>query len=190
VGQASWCVVRARQSNFAISTPTAVAAARGTIVWAWADGNHSLLAVEPERGVLLPSRVDCIQLKGVPAGGPVKGQAIFAGTMATDCGPPRLIVPQFLTFNNPATANDPILAGGPIAVPPGVLEAVTADLISALAPTVSFNTTGTPSFVTSSPSCSSSPCSDFSSGCFEWSLRDASNGAVRPSTFRSSSLSR
>jgi len=35
-------------------------------------------------------------------------------------------------------------------VPPGVLEAVTADLISALSPSgVSFNTTGTPSFVTS-----------------------------------------
>jgi len=149
IAQASVTLVRARQSNFAISTPTAVAAARGTIVWAWAAGNHSLFAVEPERGVLLPSRVDCIPLKGVPAGGPVKGQTIFSGSMATDCGAPTPIVPQFLTLNNPATVNDPVLAGGPILVPPGVLEAVTADLISALAPTVSFNTTGTPSFVTS-----------------------------------------
>jgi hypothetical protein len=142
IAQASISLVRARQSNFAISTPTAVAAARGTIVWAWAANNHSLYAVEPERSVLLPSRVDCIPLKGVPAGGPLKGQTIFAGSMSTDCDPPTKIVPQFLTFNNPATANDPVLAGGPIAVPPGVLEAVTADLISALSPTVSFNTTG------------------------------------------------
>src|SRR6266852_7873887 len=36
IAQASISLVRARQSNFAISTPTAVAAARGTIVWAWA----------------------------------------------------------------------------------------------------------------------------------------------------------
>jgi hypothetical protein len=142
IAQASVALVRARQSNFAISTPTAVAAARGTIVWAWAAGNHSLFAVEPERGVLLPSRVDCIPLKGVPAGGPVKGQAIFAGSMSTDCGAPTPIVPQFLTLNNPATANDPVLAGGPIAAPPGVLEAITANLISALAPGMSFNTTG------------------------------------------------
>jgi FecR protein len=142
IAQASVSLVRLRQSNFAISTPTAVAAARGTIVWAWAAGNHSLFAVEPERGVLLPSRVDCIPLKGVPAGGPVQGQTIFAGSMATDCGAPTPIVPQFLTLNNPATANDPVLAGGPIVAPPGVLEAITANLISPLAPGMSFNTTG------------------------------------------------
>src|SRR5438093_8428406 len=139
IAQASVALVRARQSNFAISTPTAVAAARGTIVWAWADGNHSLFAVEPERGVLLPSRVDCIPLKGVPAGGPVKGQTIFAGSMATDCGAPTPIVPQFLTLNNPATVTDPVLAAGPIPVPPAVLEALPADLISALAPPESLN---------------------------------------------------
>src|SRR4029077_5961029 len=41
-------LVRARQSNFAISTPTAVAAARGTIVVIYTDGQRSLVAVELE----------------------------------------------------------------------------------------------------------------------------------------------
>ena len=152
IAQASISLVRARQSNFAISTPTAVAAARGTIVWAWAAANHSLFAVEPERGVLLPSHVDCIPLAGVPAGGPLKGQAIFAGSMTTDCRPATPIVPQFLTLNNPATASDPVLAGAPVVVPARALEALTIDptaLTPASAPGVSFNPGFTPGPVTS-----------------------------------------
>ena len=48
--QAAITLARARQSNFAISTPTAVAAARGTILWVFTDGQKSMMAVEPEFG--------------------------------------------------------------------------------------------------------------------------------------------
>jgi hypothetical protein len=144
IAQASVALVRLRQSNFAISTPTAVAAARGTIVWVFTDGQNTLVAVEPERGVLLPSRVDCIPLRGVPAGGTLKGQTIFSGSMSTDCGAPTPLQPQFLTLNNPATANDPSLAGGPVVVPSRVLEAIALDLSTPTSTTapVSFDTTG------------------------------------------------
>jgi hypothetical protein len=50
VAQAAVTLARARQSNFAISTPTAVAAARGTILWVFTDGQKSMMAVEPEVG--------------------------------------------------------------------------------------------------------------------------------------------
>jgi hypothetical protein len=151
IAQASVALVRLRQSNFAISTPTAVAAARGTIVWVFTDGQATLVAVEPEKGVLLPSRVDCIPLKGVPAGGPQKGQTIFAGSMATDCGAPTAIQPQFLTLNNPATANAAALAGT-VTVPAGVLQAVTFDPNASTPPPLSFSTGNTPPPVTSPPS--------------------------------------
>ena len=51
VAQAAIALTRARQSNFAISTSTAVAAARGTIMWVSTDGDKSMMAVEPEFGV-------------------------------------------------------------------------------------------------------------------------------------------
>ena len=148
IAQASVTLVRLRQSNFAISTPTAVAAARGTIVWVYTDSQGSIVAVEPEKGVLLPSRVDCIPLKGVPAGGPQKGQTIFAGSQTTDCNAPTPIQPQFLTLNNPATANAPELAGA-VTVPAGVIQAVTFDPNAPTAPPLSFSTGSTPSSVTS-----------------------------------------
>ena len=50
VAQAAITLARVRQSNFAISTPTAVAAARGTILWVFTDGQKSMMAVEPEIG--------------------------------------------------------------------------------------------------------------------------------------------
>jgi hypothetical protein len=50
VAQAAVTLARIRQSNFAISTPTAVAAARGTIIWVFTDGQRSMMAVEPEFG--------------------------------------------------------------------------------------------------------------------------------------------
>jgi hypothetical protein len=50
VAQAAVTLARVRQSNFAISTPTAVAAARGTILWVFTDGQKSMMAVEPEFG--------------------------------------------------------------------------------------------------------------------------------------------
>jgi hypothetical protein len=51
IAQAAVALTRARQSNFAISTPTAVAAARGTIMWVFTDGDKTMMAVEPEFGV-------------------------------------------------------------------------------------------------------------------------------------------
>jgi hypothetical protein len=51
IAQAAVALTRARQSNFAISTSTAVAAARGTIMWVYSDGDKSMMAVEPEFGV-------------------------------------------------------------------------------------------------------------------------------------------
>jgi hypothetical protein len=50
VAQAALTLARVRQSNFVISTPTAVAAARGTIMWVFTDGTSSTMAVEPESG--------------------------------------------------------------------------------------------------------------------------------------------
>ena len=52
VAQAAITLARVRQSNFAISTPTAVAAARGTILWVYTDGQKSMMAVEPEFGFI------------------------------------------------------------------------------------------------------------------------------------------
>ena len=149
IARVSITLVRARQSNFAISTPTAVAAARGTIIWAFTDAANTLFAIEPERGVLLPSRVDCIQLRGVPAAGPARGLTIFAGSMTTDCGAPQPIQASFLSLGNPATANAPALVA-PVAPPPParVLQVVTAGLPPAPppapTPTVAVVTTGGP----------------------------------------------
>ena len=50
VAQAAIALTRARQSNFAISTSTAVAAARGTIMWVFTDGDKAMVATEPEFG--------------------------------------------------------------------------------------------------------------------------------------------
>jgi hypothetical protein len=50
VAQAALTLARIRQSNFAVSTPTAVAAARGTIMWVSTDGTTTTTAVEPESG--------------------------------------------------------------------------------------------------------------------------------------------
>jgi hypothetical protein len=50
VAQAALTLARIRQSHFAISTPTAVAAARGTIMWVFTDGGTTTIAVEPESG--------------------------------------------------------------------------------------------------------------------------------------------
>jgi len=56
IAQTAITLVRARQSNFGISTPTAVAAARGTIVWVYTDGTRTLVAVEPEPGLRIVPR--------------------------------------------------------------------------------------------------------------------------------------
>jgi hypothetical protein len=144
IAQASISLVRARQSNFAISTPTAVAAARGTIAWAWVRDNNTYFAVEHERSVLQVSRVDCIPLRGLPAGGPPKGQrytAIYAGSQSLNCEATKPIDPQLITLSNPDAGAFAAMADAPVVVPPGVLEAVTADLTSAVQG-VAFDTTG------------------------------------------------
>jgi hypothetical protein len=50
VAQAALTLARVRQSNFVITTPTAVAAARGTVMWVFTDGAKTTTAVEPETG--------------------------------------------------------------------------------------------------------------------------------------------
>jgi FecR protein len=144
IAQAAITLVRARQSNFAISTPTAVAAARGTIVWVFTDGTNSVVAVEPQAGI--PSRVDCIPLRagqGGPAGQSQRGVTIFAGTMATDCGTPVNLQPQFLTLNNRATENSSTLTDPAVAAPPValVLQLITTGL-PVTAPTSFLTTPG------------------------------------------------
>jgi hypothetical protein len=103
ISQAGITLVRARQSNFAISTPTAVAAARGTIVWVYTDGQQNLMAVEPEPGVRIPSRIECITLGGSQR--TTRRQQVLAGSLTADCGPPVPTPVQFQTLINPFNAN-------------------------------------------------------------------------------------
>jgi FecR protein len=147
ISQASVALVRARQSNFAISTPTAVAAARGTVLWVVVTDRGSLFAVDHERGgALVPSRVDCIPLQGTAPGTPLTYQPIFAGSQSMDCGAVTPMQP--LTLSNPDTANSPVLAGAPVTVPDRALEAATASFgpPTTGGPPVSFNTGGPRSF--------------------------------------------
>lgn len=146
ISQAAVALVRARQSNFAISTPTAVAAARGTVLWVVVNDKGSLFAVDHERGgALVPSRVDCIPLSGTASGAPLTYQAIFVGSQSMDCGPVTPMQP--LTLSNPDTANSPILAGAPVTVPARALEAATTSFGPSTGggPPVSFNPNGGPS---------------------------------------------
>src|SRR5262249_45904252 len=146
ISQASVALVRARQSNFAISPPTAVAAARGTVLWVVVTDKGSLFAVEHERGgALVPSRVDCVPLQGVAPGTPLTYQSIFAGSQSMDCG--GVTPQQPLTLSNPDTANSPVLAGAPVTVPPRALEAATGSFGPTTGgPGVSFNPGGPGSF--------------------------------------------
>jgi hypothetical protein len=138
IAQTAIALVRARQSNFGISTPTAVAAARGTIVWMSYDG-VTLIAVEPEPNARIQPRIECITVATTQP----KRQMVLAGYYTTDCGPTGAIPPQFLTLSNPATAGTPLLNAS-VSVPGNVEFLVTGigDL-QAGAP-VSFSTTGTP----------------------------------------------
>ena len=105
IAQTAITLVRARQSNFGISTPTAVAAARGTVVWLYTDGTMTLVAVEPEPGARIQPRIECISV----ATPQPRRQMVLAGYVTTDCGPTVTIPPQFLTLSNPATAGTPLL---------------------------------------------------------------------------------
>lgn len=140
IAQTAITLVRARQSNFGISTPTAVAAARGTIVWVYTDGTRSLVAVEPEPGLRIQPRIECITVAKTQA---TKRQMVLAGYATTDCGPTTAIPPQFLTLSNPATAGTTLLSG-PASAPGNIEELITSLGLEAAAP-VSFSTTGGPS---------------------------------------------
>jgi FecR-like protein len=111
IAQTAITLARARQSNFAISTPTAVAAARGTVVWVFTDGQKSLMAVEPEPGIRIEPRIECITLAGTAG----KRQMVVAGHETTDCAPPVLLSTQFQTLTNPATAGADL--GAPVSAP-------------------------------------------------------------------------
>jgi len=140
IAQTAITLVRTRQSNFGISTPTAVAAARGTIVWVYTDGARTLVAVEPEPGLRIQPRIECITVATTQP----KRQMVLAGYATTDCGPSVAAPPQLMTMSNPATAGTPLL-NAPVSVPTNIEQLVT----SVAAPTagaapVSFSAVGGP----------------------------------------------
>lgn len=149
IAQTAITLVRARQSNFGISTPTAVAAARGTIVWVFTDGTRTLVAVEPEPGLRFQPRIECITV----ASPQPKRQMVLAGYASTDCGPTVAATPQFMTLSNPATANTPLL-NAPVSVPGNIEQLITG-----------IGTPGTPtapvSFSTSGPAPDTGPPTSF-----------------------------
>jgi hypothetical protein len=140
ISQAGITLVRARQSNFAISTPTAVAAARGTVVWVFTDGQQSLMAVEPEPGLRIPSRIECISLSTTNR----KRQMVLAGGMTADCSPPVPTPIQFQTLSNPATAGANL--GAPVVAPStvNILALVTTPPPAPPGPTTAGVTLGSP----------------------------------------------
>jgi hypothetical protein len=138
IAQTAITLVRARQSNFAISTPTAVAAARGTILWMLHDG-QTWMAVQPDPKARIQSGIECITLATANR----KRQMVLAGSTSMDCATPVLTSPEFLTLSNPATAGANL--GAPVVAP------ATANILSLITstgpepgPGVSFNTTGAP----------------------------------------------
>ena len=114
IAQTAITLARARQSNFAITTPTAVAAARGTIAWVFTDLQHTMMAVETEPGLRNQPRIECITLATADR----KRQLVLAGTYTIDCSPPGLTPSQFQTLTNPATAGANL--GAPVGVPAAV----------------------------------------------------------------------
>ncbi|HLF50623.1 MAG TPA: hypothetical protein VJA45_14710, partial [Methylomirabilota bacterium] len=148
--------------NFAISTPTAVAAARGTIVWVFTDGQRSLMAVEPEPGLRIQPRIECITLATTDR----KRQLVLAGTATTDCSPPVLTPSQFQTLSNPATAGANL---GAAVVAPAAVNVLALINATAPSPEPTVTTTnvppvglpGPPSFTQpppSPPACATPPC--------------------------------
>lgn len=165
IAQTAITLARARQSNFAISTPTAVAAARGTILWIFTDGQKSLVAVEPEPGLRIQGRIECITLATADR----KRQLVLAGTSTTDCSPPVAIPPRFLTLSNPATAGANL--GAPVLAP---TAANVLALLIAPVPSAEVSTFGAPTSATDPssigvnsvvfvprppPECATDPCS-------------------------------
>ena len=141
IAQSAITLVRARQSNFGISTPTAVAAARGTILWVYTDGTRTLVAVEPEPGLRIQPRIECITVASTQP----RRQMVLAGYASTDCGPTVTATPQLMSLSNPATAGAPLL-NAPVSVPANIEQLVTSvGLEAAAGAPVSFSTIGGPS---------------------------------------------
>jgi hypothetical protein len=111
IAQTAITLARVRQSNFAISTPTAVAAARGTIVLIFTDTKRTLIAVELEPGRRTEPQIECITLATTDR----KRQLVLAGRATTDCSPPVPIPTQLQTLSNPATAGANL--GEPVTAP-------------------------------------------------------------------------
>ena len=154
IAQTAITLVRTRQSNFGISTPTAVAAARGTVVWLGVildpsspTGTRTLIAVEPEPNLRIVPRIECIT---VATSQSPKRQMVLAGYATWNCDPPGAIPPQFLTLSNPATAGNQLMDAS-VSVPGNIEQLVTGiGGLEAGAP-VSFSTSGSP-FGIGSPS--------------------------------------
>jgi hypothetical protein len=140
IAQTAITLVRTRQSNFGISTPTAVAAARGTIVWVFTDGVQSFVAVEPEPNARIQPRIECITVARTQP----RRQMVLAGYSTTDCGPPVATPPQLQSLSNTATAGTALL-NAPVTVPANIEQLVTsiAGFSTAGAP-VGFSITGAP----------------------------------------------
>jgi hypothetical protein len=142
IAQTAITLVRARQSNFGISTPTAVAAARGTIVWVYTDGTRTLMAVEPEPGLRIQPKIECITVTTTQQ---PRRQMVLAGYQTTECGPTVTATQQLMSTSNPATAGNPLM-NALVSVPGNIEQLVTGigDL-QAGAP-VSFSATGPTGF--------------------------------------------
>jgi len=138
IAQTAITLARPRQSNFAISTPTAVAVAKGTIVWVFTDRERTLMAVEPEPGLRNPPKIECITLDTTDR----KRQLVLAGTWTADCAPPGLTPSQFLTFTNPATAGANL--GAIVTVPSAVNVLALINPVPATQPGGGTGTTNTP----------------------------------------------
>ena len=121
IAQTAITLVRARQSNFGISTPTAVAAARGTIVMLFTDGMRTIVAVELEPNARLQPRIECITVAATQP----RRQMVLAGYATTDCGPTVTTPPQFLNLSNAATAGTALL-NAPVTVPGNIEQLVTS----------------------------------------------------------------
>jgi hypothetical protein len=107
----------------------------------YTDGTRTLVAVEPEPGLRIQPRIECITVARTQA---TKRQMVLAGYATTDCGPTVATPPQFLSLSNPATAGTPLL-NAPVSVPANIEQLVTsvAPPTAGAAP-VSFSATGTP----------------------------------------------
>jgi hypothetical protein len=146
IAQTAITLVRTRQSNFGISTPTAVAAARGTIVWVYTDGTRTLVAVEPEPGLRIQPRIECITVATTQP----RRQMVLAGYATTDCGPSVAATQQLMSMSNPATAGTPLL-NAPVSIPGNIEQLVTGIGGLETGAPVSFSTSGAP-FGVGSPS--------------------------------------